>query len=268
MAETLISIGINELIPDPTQPRKHFAPETVERMAVSLKAQGVLAPLRVLRDKERQCYRIVVGETRWRAAKLAGLTQLPCIVIEGQPTEADLLAARLVENSCRNDLRPLELARGIATLKSLLRCPSQEVATRLGISNASVSRAEALLSLPEDVQELIDGGSLAENAGYEISRLPGAPSQREMARLIVAGRLSRDQVVEAVRKQVGKKHVQPRGGRVTGKLEGVSFTFSFASGELTPEALLRAIDQIRSKLRALQRDDKDMSALSDLLRAS
>jgi hypothetical protein len=87
-----------------------------------------------------------------------------------------------------------------------------------------------------------------------------------MAALVVASRLNRDQVIEAVRLKVGKKNIAPKAGRVTGKLDGVSFSFS--GGELTPETLLKAIDQIRSKLRELQKGEKDLSALADLLRAS
>ena len=90
-----------------------------------------------------------------------------------------------------------------------------------------------------------------------------------MARLIVASRLNRDQVIEAVRRKVGKKNVTPRAGRVAGKLDGVSFSFAFSAGELTPETLLTAIEQIRSKVKELQRGDhRDVSALAELLRAS
>ena len=232
-------------------------------------ARGFLQPLRVLRDDEREGWRIVIGETRWRAARLAGLTHCPCIVIEGQPFDADLLGDRLVENYCRNDLRPLELARGIATLKSLRRCTSQNAAAELGISGATVTRAESLLTLPEDVQALVDEGRLAESAAYELSRLKDADAVRELANRIVTQRLNREQCIELCRqKGVGKKNVQPKAGRVAGKLEGVSFSFSFGPGQLTPETLLKAIDQIRSKLKELQRDCKDVSALPELLRAS
>src|SRR5262249_25771877 len=107
-------IGIDMLIADPTQPRKTFDVETLEQICASLKARGMLQPIRVWHDKERQAYRIVVGESRWRAARMAGLTEIPCIVMEGDtPDEASLLADRLIENVCRSDLTPLELARGI-----------------------------------------------------------------------------------------------------------------------------------------------------------
>jgi ParB family chromosome partitioning protein len=156
----------------------------------------------------------------------------------------------------------------MAKLKKLKGCSSQDLAAELGIGGASVTKAEALLTLPVEVQAMVDDGRLAETAAYELSRLRDEEAVREMAALVVASRLNRDQVIEAVRLKVGKKNVQPKAGRVSGKLDGVSFTFSIPTGALTPEALLRAIDQIRSKLRELQKGEKDLSALADLLRAS
>jgi ParB family chromosome partitioning protein len=155
----------------------------------------------------------------------------------------------------------------MARLKKLKSCTSQDLAAELGIGGASVTRAEALLTLPEDVQAMVDEGRLPESIAYEISRLRDEYGMRELAFTAVAGRMNRDQVTDAVRRKVGKKAVPPQPGKVTGKLEGVTFTFS--GGQLTPESLLRAIEHIRSKLRELQKNDqKDVSALAELLRAS
>jgi ParB family chromosome partitioning protein len=269
MNHELLYVGVAQIFADPTQPRKKFDPGELEKIARSLKSRGFLQPIRVCFDKERQAYRLVVGESRWRAAQIAGIEEIPCIVAEGEPDDASLLADRLIENVCRSDLRPLELARGIETLKRLRKCTSQEVAAELGISGASVSKAEALLSLPEDVQRLVDDELLAESCAYEVSKLPDEDSMRELANQIVACRLNRDQVIEAVRLKVPKRAVQRTAGRVAGKLNGVSFSFSFGAGQLTPEILLKAIEQIRGKLKELQKgESKDVSALADLLRAS
>lgn len=253
---------------DPNQPRRVWVQPEIDRLAASIAARGVLQPLRVVRDNERKLWRIVTGESRWRAAKLAGLDTVPCLPVEGSLSETDMLADQIVENHCRHDLRPLDLARAMARLKKLKGCTSQDLAVELGIGGASVTKAEALLTLPVDVQAMVDDGRLAETAAYELSRLRDEEAVREMAAMVVASRLNRDQIIEAVRLKVGKKNVQPRGGRVTGKLDGVSFTFSIPAGDLTTETLLRAIDQIRSKLRELQKGEKDLSALADLLRAS
>jgi ParB family chromosome partitioning protein len=269
MSTQLLQIRLDELMPDPNQPRRVWLQAELERLAASVAARGILQPLRVMFDKERKCWRIVCGESRWRAARLAGLETVPCLPVEGELSETDLLADQIVENHVRNDLAPIDLARAMGKLKALKRCNSQTLAAELGISGASVTRAEALLTLPDDVQAMVDDGRLTESAAYVLSRLRDEDAMREMAGMVVASRLNRDQVIEAVRQKVGKKNVAPRTGRVTGKLDGVSFSFAFSAGELTPETLLRALDQIRSKLKELQRSDhKDVSALSDLLRAS
>jgi ParB family transcriptional regulator, chromosome partitioning protein len=269
VSSQVLEVPVNELMVDPNQPRRVWVPSELDRLATSIAARGILQPLRVIRDGERKCWRIVTGESRWRAAKLAGLATVPCLPVEGGLSESDMLADQIVENHCRHDLRPLDLARAMAKLKKLKSCTSQTLAVELGISGASVTRAEALLALPADVQAMVDDGRLAESAAYELSRLKDEDTMRALAQQIVAARLNRDQVIEAVRQTVGKKNVTPRTGRVTGKLEGVSFSFACSAGELTPETLLKAIDLLRSKLKELQRGDhKDVSALPGLLRAS
>jgi ParB family transcriptional regulator, chromosome partitioning protein len=269
VSSQVLEVPVNDLMVDPSQPRRVWVPSELDRLATSIAARGILQPLRVIRDGERKCWRIVTGESRWRAAKLAGLATVPCLPVEGGLSESDMLADQIVENHCRHDLRPLDLARAMAKLKKLKSCTSQTLAVELGISGASVTRAEALLALPADVQAMVDDGRLAESAAYELSRVKNEEAMRELANQIVASRLNRDQVIEAVRLKVGKKNVAPKAGRVAGKLDGVSFSFAFAAGELTPETLLGAIEKIRSRLKAMQRDDhRDVSALAELLRAS
>lgn len=269
MTSALLQIPVGELIPDPNQPRRVFLPEAIDRLATSIAARGILQPLRVVIDNERGAWRVVAGESRLRAAKQAGLGTVPCVVVDGELSESEMLADQIVENHCRQDLLALDLSRAIAKLKRLMDCTSQELAAELGISGASVTRAEALLTLPDDVQTMVDQGQLSESAAYEISRLKDADAMRELANLVVSHRLNRDQVIEAVRQKVGRKNVQPKAGRVAGTLDGVSFSFSFAAGQLTPDLLLKAIDQIRGKLRELQKaESKDVTALAELLRAS
>jgi ParB family transcriptional regulator, chromosome partitioning protein len=269
VSNSLLQIPVDELMPDPNQPRQGWVQSEIDRLATSITARGILQPLRVVRDNERKCWRIVTGESRWRAAKQAGLATVPCVPVEGVLDETDMLAEQIVENHCRHDLRALDLSRAMAKLKKLKGCTSQDLAAELGISGASVTRAEALLTLPADVQAMVDDGRLAESAAYEISRLKDEDAMRELAGMVVSCRMNRDQVLEAVRQKVGKKSVAAKAGRVAGKLDGVSFSFSFSTGQLTPETLLKAIEQIRSKLKELQKGEHgDVSALPGLLRAS
>lgn len=249
MNETLQRIAIDELMPDPSQPRKTFLREELDRLAASIAARGVLLPLRVLRDEERRCWRIVTGESRWRAARIAGLTHVPCIAVEGHPAEEDILADQVVENAVRHGLRPLELARALVKLEALKGCNAKSLAEELGLSGAAISRAKALLTLPESIQTLVDDGRIAESVGYEISRLPDAQAQHELATSVAAGRLNRDQVAEAVRDRVGKKNVRPRTSRLSWKPEtGPSITVS------TQEAL--SLDELIESLSQLQRHAK------------
>lgn len=264
----VLSVECDKLMPDPTQPRKSFEVEALQRLAASITARGVLQPLRVLWDDERQSWLIATGESRWRAARLAGLKAVPCIAVQGQPDEADLLADRIVENSCRNDLRPLELARALAKLKALKKCTSQTLAAELGISGAAITRAEALLSLPEGIQAMVDDGSVPESAAYEISRLPDEQAQSNLAQSVAAGRLNRDQVAESVRGTIGKRNVAPKASRLSCRLDsGVSITVS-AGQPLTWDALLEAIDRVRREAKKLYDSGKDVTALARSLRAS
>lgn len=268
MPMTLMSVELGQLMPDPTQPRKTFLKEEIDRMAASIAARGILQPLRIRPDGERKCWWIVTGECRWRAAKQAGLTHLPCLEVEGEVSEADQLADQVIENSVRNSLRPLELARALAKLKALKGCNSRDLAEELGLSGASITRAEALLTLPPDVQAMVDDGRVSESAAYEISRLPDEVSQRDLAATVAAGRMNRDQAADAVRSRVGKKNVRPKAGRLPLRLEGgIAVTVS-ADKPLTWEEFNNAIDRIRKEARRLYENGKELTELARLLRAS
>ena len=212
----VLMIALAELIPDPSQPRKTFPDEEIQRLAASIAARGVLQPLRVIRDEQRQVWVILTGESRYRAAKLAGLQAVPCIPVAGELSEVEKLADRLTENDVRHDLQPMEAARALARLKALKGCTAKVLVEEYGFSGAAISKAEALLSLPPDIQELVGSGpgQIAPATGYEISRLPDEQSQRVLAHDVIAKHLPRDTVAEAVRGRIGKRNVTPKAGRL------------------------------------------------------
>jgi ParB family chromosome partitioning protein len=268
MPERLLSVGIDKLTPDPTQPRKQFIAEVIERLAVSIKTRGMLQPLRVmLYDSASETYLIATGESRWRAAQIAGLTHVPCLLIESRPDEAALLADRIVENECRQDLRPMELARSLAKLKALKGCTWQQLAAELGLSGASISRSAALLSLPETVQEMVDSGRVPESTAYEISRLDDEAGQLELAHAVAAGRCSRDGVAETVRGRIGKRKTRPRASRLACQLEGgLRISVSAADDQpLTWDAFNAAIEQIRKAAKKLYESGKEVGDLARAL---
>ena len=219
MSESLRLVPLAQLMPDPTQPRKRFIPERIEELSASLKSRGQLNPLRVLWSEERQLFLIVCGESRFRAAQLAKLEALECLVVEGTPSEADLLADRITENSVRSDLSSLDFARGIEKLKKLRSCSSSALAAELGLSNATITRAESLLTLPEPIQARI-GNGLSDSSAYAISRLQTPEEQFELAERAIAGGWSRAVVEEEVQKSVPKKATPSKGSKLALKLAG------------------------------------------------
>jgi ParB family transcriptional regulator, chromosome partitioning protein len=250
MTQSLVQIPVESLIPDPNQPRRHFLEAELKRLAASVTARGILQPLRVIRDEERKCWRIITGESRWRAAQMAHLATVPCIPVEGEVSETDILADQIVENSVRSDLLPLCLARAMSKLKKLKGCSSQDLATELGISGGTITKCEALLTLPEEIQALVDEGRVPESSAYEISRISDPKAQFELAHAVAAGRLKRDQVVDAVRSRIGKRNITPKAGRLSCKHAGISITVS-SNEPLRRESLMIAIDHLKKQAQKL-----------------
>jgi ParB family chromosome partitioning protein len=267
-SQQVLMLAVDEVFPDPYQPRQMFDKDSLDRIVASIAARGILQPIRVRWDDQRGCWVIISGEFRWRGTKLAGLTHLPCLPVDGELSESDLLADQIIENTVRNSLKPTELARAVAKLKALKGCNSQALAKELGISGGAITKAEALLSLPEEIQAMVDDGRLAESVGYEISRLPTAESQREVAQEVAATRLPRDAVSELVRGRVGKRNVAPKASRITCKLDGgISFTLS-AGQPLTWDDFNFAMDRVRKEAKKLYEGGKAVTDLSRLLRVS
>jgi ParB family transcriptional regulator, chromosome partitioning protein len=270
MSERFLEIAVEKLMADPSQPRKTFIEAEISRLADSIRARGILQPLRVLRDDSRQAFLILTGECRWRAARQAGLTQVPCLVIDGELDEVDKLADQLSENGVRHDLTPMEEAAALARLKALKGCNSKALVDEYGFSAASITRMESLLRLTPDVQAMVGTGPgmVPPSAAYEISRLDDRQAQLELAHAVAARRISRDAVAETVRSRIGRKNVKPKAARLPLRLDGgISVTVS-AGQPLTWDDLLSALDHIRKQAKKLYDDGKDITALARLLRAS
>ena len=155
----LAEIPLDRLRPNPDQPRRHFDPAALDELAASLRTHGVLQPLLVSEDGDGS-YRIVAGERRWRAARLAGLATVPAVIRERLDAIADLELA-LVENLQRRDLSPLEEARAFDHLRAAAGLSQAEIAARVGLDRSTVANALRLLKLPEEVQALVESGALS-----------------------------------------------------------------------------------------------------------
>lgn len=158
MAEEVIQLSIEELQPNPLQPRGVITPESLVDLVDSIKEHGILEPLVVA--KTPAGFQIVAGERRWRASKLAGLTHVPAIVRETTPK--GMLEMALVENVQRVDLNPLDRAKGFEQLMNEFSLTTSEVAVRIGKSVAYVSNSMRLLSLPDALKDGLLSGLIME----------------------------------------------------------------------------------------------------------
>ena len=170
----IVSLRVEDLSPNPIQPRKHFDEQALQELSESIQSYGILNPLTV----RLRCgkYELVAGERRLRAAKLAGLREVPCILVDVNMEDASLLA--LIENLQRKDLDFLEEAEGLQRLIRMFGMSQEEAARRIGKSQSAVANKLRLLKLPREVLESLREHGLSERHGRALLRLPDAASQK------------------------------------------------------------------------------------------
>jgi ParB family chromosome partitioning protein len=191
-------IPVSKIDRDPNQPRQEFDEEELSRLAESLRIRGQLQPIRVRWDEGRGAYVVLAGERRWRAARMAGLDKLACVIHEGGLTDEEKLAMQLVENALRADLKPVEQARAYRRLMDARGYSTRDLAAELHIAQTSVVRALSLLELPAEVQSHVEGGALAATVAAELSKLPDPELQAEVAEAVISEGLTRSEVTELV----------------------------------------------------------------------
>jgi ParB family chromosome partitioning protein len=185
-ADTLQSLNVDLLQAGRYQPRTHMDEASLEELAESIRQQGVMQPV-VVRPVADGRFEIIAGERRWRAARRAGLSDIPAVVREVPDESA--LAMALIENIQREDLNPLEEAAGIQRLIDEFRMTHEVAAQAVGRSRSAVSNLLRLLALPDAVQEFIMGGQLDMGHGRALLALP-APRQLEAAETVARKQLS------------------------------------------------------------------------------
>ena len=169
-----------------SQPRKHFDEASLAELADSIREHGIIQPLTV-RKLASGYYQIIAGERRWRAARLAGLQEVPVIVMEADDRKAAELA--MIENLQREDLNPIEEAAGFQSLMETYHMTQEEAASRVGKSRSAVANALRLLSLTPPVAKLVEEGKLS--AGHARALLPLSPAlQENAAGAVISGGLS------------------------------------------------------------------------------
>ena len=194
-AEGLRSISLDLIDPNPYQPRRVFQPKALEELARSIRVDGLVQPIVVRSDGSR--FTLIVGERRLRAAKLAGLAEIPALVREID--QDHILEVTLVENIQREDLNPIEIAAALRRMIDDLQLSHEEVAARTGKDRSTITNLLRLLRLPPDVRELIAEGRISGSHARAIAGLEDAEQQRGLAEKTVAQGLSVRQVERAVR---------------------------------------------------------------------
>lgn len=225
-SKNVADVAVDRIVRDPDQPREEFDPEALERLAGSIRSRGQLQPIRVRWDEGRGSYVVVCGERRWRAANMAGLATVQCVIMDGPATPAELLALQVVENLLREDLRPVEQARAYRSMMQANGWTAAQLARELDVDHTGVSRALALLELPPAVQDRVERGELAPSVAYEVSKLEDPGEQADMVAQAVAGGLSRAEVAERVRRAASAK----KGGRLKAKPRRTIATIRTPSG--------------------------------------
>jgi ParB family chromosome partitioning protein len=183
----LARVAVDQIHPNPKQPRKRFDGEAGSGLAESIKAQGLIQPL-VLRPRLEGGYEVIAGERRWRAAREAGIAEVPAMIRDAD--DRDTLLLGLVENVAREDLSPIEEARAYALLFDEFGLSLGEVAERVGRSKPAVSNRVRLLELPEDVLSMIGRNELTEGHARAVLAVPDNDGRRKLARRIVREGLS------------------------------------------------------------------------------
>ncbi len=181
MAEEVIQLDINQLQPNPLQPRGAITPESLVDLVDSIREHGILEPLVVA--KTPAGFQIIAGERRWRASKLAGLTHVPAIIRETSPK--GMLEMALVENVQRVDLNPLDRAKGFERLMNEFGLTTSEIAVRIGKSVAYVSNSLRLLSLPDALKDGLLSGLISEGHARALAAIDDSNLMIEAYKIVL-----------------------------------------------------------------------------------
>ena len=203
--EGSVLLPISQVEPGLNQPRKRFDPEALADLAESIRVHGIIQPLTVRRLASGY-YQIIAGERRWRAAKEAGLAEVPAVIIEAD--DRKVMELGLIENLQREDLNPAEEARGYQVLMEEYGLTQEQVAQQMGKSRPAIANTLRLLALPEDILKLLEEEALSAGHARAILALPSPALQRQAAKKVIEGQLSVRQteaLVKALQKQKADK---------------------------------------------------------------
>lgn len=209
-----VTLKLNEIEPNRSQPRKEFDEGALAELADSLSRHGMLQPL-LVRPLMGGGYQIVAGERRWRAARMAGLTEVPAVIRELADHEVMELA--LIENLQREDLTPLEEAQGYQTLMDTYGMTQEEVAHTVGKSRPAVANALRLLNLPQEILNLVNEGKISSGHARTLLGFQDKEQMLEAAKLVVSQGISvreLEKMVKRANEAAQKKPVEKKRNRI------------------------------------------------------
>ena len=199
-----VSLPLAQVEPGLKQPRKRFDEETLADLADSIRTHGIIQPLTVRRLSSGY-YQIIAGERCWRAAKLAGLSEVPAVIIEAD--DRKVMELGLIENLQREDLNPMEEAMGYRTLMEEYGLTQEETAQRVGKSRPAVANALRLIALPDAIRHLVEEGQLSAGHARALLSISSSTLQKKLAQKIIAEGLSVRQT-EALAKRFAREEAQ------------------------------------------------------------
>ena len=202
----IMEIKINDIEPNTNQPRKNFSDEKLTQLAESIKQHGVVQPIIV--KKEGEIYRIVAGERRWRASRMAGLTTIPVIVKD--LSNRQLMEIALIENLQREDLNPIEEAEAYDRLIKEYNMTQEEISRTIGKSRSAVANSLRLLNLCDEVIEYLKNGELTSGHARCLVTVEDKSTQIKIARTIIEKQLNVRDTEKLVKSLLTKKTVQKK----------------------------------------------------------
>jgi ParB family chromosome partitioning protein len=219
-------VDVESIVPNPRQPRQSLDPESLQELASSIREQGLVQPLVV--TEAAGGYQLLVGERRWRAAKLAGLDVVPVVVRDVSPQQ--MLELALVENLQREDLNPLETASAYQQLVDEFGLTQQQVADKVGKSRVTVTNTLRLLKLPTEVKHALLQGQITEGHARSLLRLPSQNDQLRVLKAVLKGALSVRQTEQLVRRLAEEPKQETRPAEKPPELRALEDDFRRALG--------------------------------------
>jgi len=198
----LLEISIDCIVPSPNQPRKDFNPEELNELAESIRTVGLIQPITVRPSGSN--YELIAGERRWRAAKLAGLSQIRAVIEPAAGQRSALMS--LIENIQRSNLNPIEEALACRRLQRQHQLTQEELASKLGKKRSTIANLVRILSLPEEIQESIKRGEITLGHAKAILSTVTASKQRALHQQILKGQLTVRQAEQASKQPSSAPH--------------------------------------------------------------